>query len=155
MKVLRRKLWPKSIHVNLLMLIKRTMMLTWNSDKKGDMQLLQNYQPVSLLPTCGKIFGRIIFNPIFEYLEKNSLLCPNQSGFRPFDSCENQLLSIVHDIYANFDQNPTLEMRANFLDISKAFDKVWHEGLLFKLECIGISGNLLSLLKSFLSNRFQ
>ena len=123
--------------------------------KKGDKQLLQNYRPVSLLPICGKIFERIIFNPIFEYLEKNSLLCPNQSGFRPFDSCENQLLSIVHDIYANFDQHPTLEMRANFLDISKAFDKVWHEGLLFKLEHIGISGNLLSLLKSFLSNRFQ
>ena len=82
--------------------------------KKGDKQLLQNYQPVSLLPICGKIFERIIFNPIFEYLEKNSLLCPNQSGFRPFDSCENQLLSIVHhDIYANFaDQRPTLEVRA-------------------------------------------
>ena len=46
-------------------------------------------------------------------------------------------------------------MRANFLDITKAFDKVWHEGLLFKLEHIGISGNLLSLLKSFLNNRFQ
>ena len=46
-------------------------------------------------------------------------------------------------------------MRANFLDISKAFDKVWHEGLLFKLEHIGISGNLLNLLKRFLSNRFQ
>ena len=83
------------------------------------------------------------------------MIMNQESGFRPFDSCENQLLSIVHDIYANFDQNPTLEMRANFLDISKAFDKVWHEGLLFKLECIGISGNLLSLLKSFLSNRFQ
>ena len=123
--------------------------------KIGDKQLLQNYQPVSLLPICGKIFERIIFNPIFEYLKKNSLLCPNQSGFRPFDSCENQLLSIVHDIYANFDQHPTLEMRANFLDISKAFDKVWHEGLIFKLESIGISGNLLSLFKSFLSNRFQ
>ena len=104
---------------------------------------------------CGKIFEIIIFNPIFEYLEKNSLLCPNQSGFRPFDSCENQLLSIVNYIYANFDQNPTLEMRANFLDILKAFDKVWHEGLLFKLERIGISGNLLSLLKRFLNNRFQ
>ena len=123
--------------------------------KKGDKQLLQNYRPVSLLPICGKIFERIIFNPIFEYLEKNSLLCPNQSGFRPFDSCENQLLSIVHDIYANFDQHSTLEMRANFLDISKVFGKVWHEGLLFKLEGIGISGNLLSLLKIFLSNRFQ
>ena len=46
-------------------------------------------------------------------------------------------------------------MRANFLDVSKAFDKVWHEGLLFKLERIGISGNLLSLLKLFLSNKFQ
>ena len=113
--------------------------------KKGDKQLLQNYRPVSLLPICGKIFERIIFNPIFEYLENS--LYPNQSGFRPFDSCENQLLSIVHDIYANFDQNPTLEMRANFLVVSKAFDKVWHEGLLFKLECIGILGNLLSLLK--------
>ena len=61
----------------------------------------------------------------------------------------------IHDIYASFDQIPTLEVRANFLDISKAFDKVWHEGLLFKLEHIGISGNLLSLLKSFLNNRFQ
>ena len=114
--------------------------------EKGDKQLLQNYRPVSLLPICGKMFERIIFNSIFEYLEKNSLLCPNQSGFCPFDSCENQLLSIV---YANFDQNPTLEMRTNFLDISKAFDKVGHEGLIFKLERIGISGNLLSLLKCF------
>ena len=58
-------------------------------------------------------------------------------------------------IYASFDQIPTLDMRANFQDISKAFDKVWPEGLLFKLEHIGISGNLLSLLKSFLNNRFQ
>ena len=76
--------------------------------KKGDSQLLQNYWSVSLLPICGKIFERIIFNPIFKYLKKNSLLCPNQSGFHPFDSCENQLLSIVHDTYANFDQHPTL-----------------------------------------------
>ena len=111
------------------------------------------------MPKCGKICGRIIFKLFLiifkEYLERYSLFCPNQSGFRPFDSCENQLLSIVHDIYANFDQHSTLEMRANFLDISKVFGKVWHEGLLFKLEGIGISGNLLSLLKIFLSNRFQ
>ena len=57
--------------------------------------------------------------------------------------------------YRPVSQHSTLEVRANFLDISKALDKVWHEGLLFKLERIGISGNLLSLLKSFLSNRFQ
>ena len=123
--------------------------------KKGDKQLLQNYRPVSLLPICGKIFERTIFNPIFEYLEKNSLLCPNESGFCLFDSCENKLLSIIYDIYANFGQHPTLEVRANFLDISKAFDKVWNERLLFKLERTGISGNLLRLVKIFLSNRFQ
>ena len=124
--------------------------------KKDDRQRLQNYWPASLLPICRKIFEIIIFNPIFEYLEKkNSLLCPYKSGFCTFDSCEDQLLSIVHDIYANFDQHPTLQVRANFSDILKAFDKVWHERLLFKPECIGISGNLLSLLKSFLSYRFQ
>ena len=104
---------------------------------------------------CSKIFERIIFNPIFEFLDEIDPLCPNQSGFCPFDSCENQLLSIIHDIDANFDHHATLEVRDNFLEISKAFDRVWHERLLFKLERIGISGNLLSLLRSFLSNRFQ
>ena len=123
--------------------------------KKGDKQLLQNYCPVLLLPICSKIFEKIIFNPMLEFLEENSLLCPHQSGFRSSDSCQSQLLSIVHDIYANFDQSPTLEVRANFLDISKAFDKVWREGLIFKLQNIGISGNLLSFLKSFLNYRFQ
>ena len=101
--------------------------------KKDDEQFLQSHRPASVLPISGKIFEIIIFNPIFEYLEKNSLLCRNQCGFRSFDSCENQLLSIVYDIYANFDQHPTLEVRANLLDISKTFGKVWHEGLLFKL----------------------
>ena len=111
------------------------------------------YKTISLFLYCHYVvkFFRIIFNPIFQYLEKNSLLCPNQSGFRPFDSCENQLLSILHDIYGNSDQHPTLEVRDNSLDILKK----WHEGLLFKLERIGISGNFLGLLKSFLSNRFQ
>ena len=92
---------------------------------------------------------------MLEFLEENNLLCPQQSGFHSSDSSQSQLLSIVHDICASFDQLPTLEVRANFLDISKAFDKVWHEGLPFKLEHIGVSGNLLSLLKSFLNNRFQ
>ena len=53
---------------------------------------------------------------------------------------KKQLLPIAHDIYANFDQYPTLEVTANFLDISKAFNKVWHEGLLFKLGHIEMSG---------------
>ena len=102
-----------------------------------------------------KFFEKIIFNPMLDFLEENSLLCQHQSGFCSSDLCQSQLLSIDHDIYTSFDQSPTLEVRANFLDISKAFDKVWHEGLIFKIEHIGISGNLLSLLKRFLNNRFQ
>ena len=92
---------------------------------------------------------------MLEFLEENNLLCQHQSGFHSSNSSQSQLLSIVHDIYASFDQTPTLEVRANFRDISKAFDKVWHEALLFKLEHIEISGNLISLLKSFLNNRLQ
>ena len=65
------------------------------------------------------------------------------------------MLAITHIIYSNFDACPSLETRGVFLDISKAFDKVWHEGLLFKLKSYGISGPLLSLLKSFSANRFQ
>ena len=108
--------------------------------KKNDKHCIKNYRPVSLLPICSKIFERIIYNPVFLYLENNNLLTPNQSGFRPNDSCINQLLSIVHKIYSDFDECPSLEVRSNFLDISKAFDKVWHEGLILKLETIGISG---------------
>ena len=78
---------------------------------------------------------------MLDFLEENSLLRPHQYGFRSSDSCQSRLLSIVHDIYASFNQSPTLEVRANSLHISKAFDKVWHDGLLFKLERIEISGN--------------
>ena len=61
----------------------------------------------------------------------------------------------MHHIYANFDHNPSLEETGNFLDISKAFDKIWHEALLNKLESLGISGNLLNLFCSFLNDRQQ
>ena len=71
---------------------------------------------------------------------EEKLLNPNQSGFRPSDSCINQLLVITHEIFEAFDCNPSLEVRSVFLDISKAFDKVWHEGLLYKLKPMGISG---------------
>ena len=72
-----------------------------------------------------------MYNPVFLHLENNNLLTPNQSGFCPNNSCVNQLSSIVHRIYSHLAENPSLEVRNNFLDISKAFDKVWHEGLLY------------------------
>ena len=71
--------------------------------KKRDKQSMANYHPVLLLPICGKIFKRLIFNSVFAFLGEKKLLSPNQSVFCPNDSCENQLLSIVHSIYADFD----------------------------------------------------
>ena len=92
---------------------------------------------------------------MYEFLSKNNLLTPKQSGFRPGDSTINQLLSITNEIHKAFDKYPSRETRAIFLDISKAFDKVWHEGLIFKLKSNGVSGKLLHLIKSFLSERCQ
>ena len=123
--------------------------------KKGDKQIINNYRPVSLLPTCEKIFERLIFNSLFEYLEKCKLLSAHQSGFRANNSCVDQLLSIVHNIYTAFDTYPTPESHVVFLDLSNAFDKVWREGLIFKLKSMGISDALLELIGSFLENRFQ
>ena len=123
--------------------------------KKNSKQLINNYRPVSLLPIFGKMFERIIFDNIYKYLDEHDLLNPNQSGFRPNDSCIYQLMEITHNIFSSFDCNPTLETRAVFLDISKAFDKVWHKGLMYKLESIGISGSLLNLMESFLNERYQ
>ena len=86
---------------------------------------------------------------------EEDLLNPNQSGFRSSDSCINQLLAITHEIFEAFDCNPPLEVRSVFLGISKAFDKVWHEGLLYKLKSMGISGDLFNLLENYLSGRLQ
>ena len=57
-----------------------------------------------------------------------------QSGFVPGDSCIAQLLSIAYEIYKSFDCKLLADTRVIFLDILKAFDKVWHEGLIFKLK---------------------
>ena len=85
---------------------------------------------------------------------EEKLLNHNQSGFRPFNSCINQLLAITYEIFEAVDCNPPLEVRSVFLDISKAFDKVWREGLLYKLKSMGISGELYNL-ENYLSDRFQ
>ena len=108
---------------------------------------------ISLLPIFGKLYEKIIFDSVYNHLRQNGLLTPHQSGFQPGDSTINQLLSIK--IYCSSENIPSLETRAVFLDLSKDFDRVWHEGLLYKLECSGISGELSTLLRSFLTNRQQ
>ena len=100
----------------------------------------------SLLPICSKIFEKFLFDSIYEFLDKNSLLNSNQSGFRPNDSSIHELITITHYIFTAFDANPSLVVRGTLLDLSKAFDRVWHKGLLYKLKCNGINGPFLSLL---------
>ena len=123
--------------------------------KKGDKQIIKNYRPIPLLPVCSKILERFIFNNLYNYLDENNLITKNQSGFRPGDSTTNQLLYLVDEIHQAFDNNESFEVRAVFLDISKAFDKVWHDGIIFKLEQNGISGSLLKLFNNYLRNRKQ
>ena len=115
--------------------------------KKGDKQLVKNYRPISLLRITGKIFERLLYNQMFEFFIRNDLISQNQSGFKPGDSCINQLFAITHEIYKSFDA--CLDVRAVVLGISKAFDKFWHQGLLYKLKQNGISGNLLETLTDF------
>ena len=90
---------------------------------------------------------------MFGFFIENDLISQHQSGFKPGDSCINQLLSITHEIYQSFDEG--FDVRSVLLDTSKAFDEVWHNGLIFKLKKNGISGNLLNLLSNFLRNKKQ
>ena len=94
-----------------------------------------------------------MFNEMFKFFIENKLISSSHSGFKPDNSCINQLLSITHEIYSSFDEG--LEVRSVFLNISKAFDKVWHNGIIFKLTQNGISRNLLNLLCNFLNERKQ
>ena len=83
--------------------------------KKGDKETLKNYRPKSLLQICSKIFERLIYNEMFCFFLDKGLISANQSGFKPGDSCINQLLSITHNIYKSFDDG--YEVRPVFLDI--------------------------------------
>ena len=64
-------------------------------------------------------------------------------------------MSIVHEINSSFDCDPTIDVSGFFLDISKAFDKAWHEGILFKFKTYGVNDDLLTLLTNYLHKRYQ
>ena len=90
---------------------------------------------------------------MFEFFIQNNLTPPKYPGFKTGDSCINQLISVTHKICRSFDDG--YEVRGVFLDILKAFDKVWHQGLHYRLRQNDISGELLSILADFLDIRTQ
>ena len=118
----------------------------------GERSTAKNYCPVSLLSVVSKVFEKLVNNRIADHLEKYGLLSGFQYGFRSSRSTAD-LLTVVSDRIARA-LNRSGDTQAVALDISKAFDRVWHAGLLHKLKFYGISGQIFGLISSFLSNRW-
>ena len=99
------KLWKKS---NIIPAHKK------KKKKKMRNEMLKIIVPFHCSLYYRKIFEKIIFNKMYTSLQNEKLLNPNQSGFRPSDSCTNQLLSITHEFFQSFDATPSLEVRSVF-----------------------------------------
>ena len=121
--------------------------------KGGDRASPSNYHPISLLCTPEKCFERVVFKHLYNHFHENQILTSLQSGFIPGDSTVNQLTFLYNTFSQSLDSGK--EVRVVFCDVSKAFDRVWHEDLLLKLEAAGIKGSLLAWFRSYLSNRKQ
>ena len=90
---------------------------------------------------------------VFNFFRDNEIITALQSGFVPGDSTVNQLVDIYNTFCKALDEGK--EVRAIFCDVSKAFDRLWHKGLLYKLHYVGITGSLLRWFTDYLSNRSQ
>ena len=117
----------------------------------GERSTSKNYCPVSLLSVVSKVFEKLVNNRIVDHLEKCDLFSNFQYGLRSSRSTAD-LLTVVSDRIARA-FNRSGATRAVALDISKAFDRVWHAGLLHKLKSYEIAGQIFGLISSFLSNR--
>lgn len=121
--------------------------------KKGDRHQVSNYRPVSLISCLGKVFERVVFKHMYNYLLNENLFYNLQSGFLPNHTTVYQLIE-MYDSICNALENKQ-HICLIFCDISKAFDRVWHKGLIKKLGCYGFHGEFLEWLISYLSNRKQ
>ena len=148
------KLFNKSLHSGIFPLLWKKACVTPIYKQKGSSSDPTNYRPISLLPTLSKILEKLVFNKIYSHLSENNLLTEKQSGYRPGHSTHIQLLYLAHKIYSALNDNKNFT--AIFLDISKYFDKIWHDGLIEKCKTqYNISGSLLTWLISYLKDRSQ
>ena len=120
---------------------------------KGDVSMLSNYRPISLLPTISKIFERILCNQLYDYFNSNNLLAEEQYGFRTNHSTEYAAVKLVDNVSKEMELGNT--PTALYIDLSKAFDTLSFDILLYKLNYYGIKDNAFKLLKNYLTNRRQ
>ena len=116
--------------------------------ERGSRQQASNYRPISLLSVLLKCLEKVVFKPLYSHL--NRLLPTHQSGFRQKDSTAYQLTRLIHRLASALDDGKTA--CACFYDLSKAFDRVWHKGLLAKLHHFGVRGQAHAWLECYLSN---
>ena len=121
--------------------------------KAGERNDPNNYRPISILSTISRVFEKLVYEQIYNYLTKNNLLDSRQSGFRSLHSTVTVLLDLTNQWCFNIDRG--LVSGILFLDLKKAFDTVDHQLLPTKLEYIGIRGHALEWFKSYLESRFQ
>ena len=126
--------------------------------KKGEKYDAANYRPVSLTCICCKTLEHIIVSNINKHLAFESILADCQHGFRSQRSCETQLVQFFHNLVSNLDHALNRNHRQTdviIMDFAKAFDKVPHRRLLYKLDYYGIRGSTHKWITSWLSGRFQ
>ena len=121
--------------------------------KKDDIHQMENYRPISLLPSISKVFEKVVHHQIYLYFSRNNYLCSSQYGFRKHHSTEHAVLEIADRISSELDKGNT--PLSIFLDLSKAFDTLNYNILLSKLEFYGIKDVALKWFNSYLSDRLQ
>ena len=121
--------------------------------KTSTAEVAKDFRPISITSNVGKILERIIYDKLVHFLDHNNLLFKYQAGFLANHSTETQLIEMYHHICNAIDQRKAVQLV--FCDYSKAFDRVWHKGLIEKLKSHGIFGVLLKWFNSYLSGRQQ
>ena len=121
--------------------------------KEEDRSFASTHKPISLLSNIDKVFERVMFKHLYNHLLDNNILTAFQSGFIPGDSTTNQLTFLYDAFCRALDEGK--EVRVVFCDISEAFDRVWHKGLIRKLQAAGITGTVLRWFTNYLKDRKQ